>query len=377
MKYLVFTIAFIFSAGNVIANENNIVLVDKQATPETQALFYNLKRIADEDKVLFGHHDALLYGHSWVGEKDRSDVKDITGSHPALLGLDFAELTTNDTEKYKRAKQKLTDAVKATYKRGGVVAFCWHMSNPATGGSFYWEKDPVKVVADILPGGKHHEKYKSYLKTVAQVNNDFRGDNNELIPIIFRPFHEFDGDWFWWGKGHCSREEFISLWRFTVEYLRDTLHVRNFLYAFSPDCRFTTESEFLDYYPGDNYVDILGFDDYWDFRPDGNNDPELAEMKLKIVSDITEKKDKIVALTETGLESVSQTEWFTKVLMPILERVKVSYVMLWRNAHDMAHHFYVPYKGHPAENDFIKFYNNKNILFEDDMEKIDMYSLKN
>lgn len=43
----------------------------------------------------------------------------------------------------------------------------------------------------------------------------------ELIPVIFRPYHEHNGDWFWWGKGVNSEEDYIKLWQFTVEYLRD------------------------------------------------------------------------------------------------------------------------------------------------------------
>ena len=374
MKYsiryiLVFCICFL-----VCSKIFSQVLVDKEATSETKALFLNLKKIQEENKILFGQHDATLYGHSWKGDNDRSDAKDITGSHPALLGLDYMDLTTTDTDRYETAKLQLINAVKSTYKNGGVVTFCWHMSNPANDGSFYWEQNPVNAVSDILPNGTLHEKYKSYLNIAAEVTKEFRGKNGELIPVIFRPFHEFDGDWFWWGKGHCTREEFIDLWKFTVEYMRDSLQIHNFLYAFSPDCKFNTKEEYLDYYPGDEYVDILGFDDYWDFRPDGNNNPALAEQKLKIVSDIALSKGKIAAITETGLEGVTQTDWFTKTLFPILQRNKLAYVMLWRNAHDMPHHHYVPYKGHAAEDDFVKFYKNENIIFENNIP--DMYHFK-
>lgn len=368
MKHFVL-IFFVVSCISEVRAQNN--LIDKDATPLTKSLYRNLKKIQDEGKVLFGHQDAILYGRSWVGDKDRSDVKDVTGSHPAVIGLDFEKVTTSDQQRFEKVRQNLVKAVIDTYGRGGVSTFAWHASNPANDGSFYWEKDPVKVVSDILRGDKLHGKYKTYLKAVADVSSEFKTLDGELIPVIFRPFHEFDGDWFWWGKGHCTKEEFIALWRFTVEYLRDSLHVHNFIYAFSPDCKFFTEDEFQDYYPGDDYVDMVGMDNYWDFRPDGANNPELAEMKLKIVSDIAVQKNKLAAFTETGLEGITQVNWFTQTLLPILKKVNVCYVLVWRNANDMVHHYYVPDKGHAAAEDFKKFCADETILMENDLP--DMY----
>lgn len=350
-----------------LSKAQSFELIDKNASGKTKALFLNLKKIQDEGKVLFGHQEATTYGRTWKGDKDRSDVKDITGSHPAVIGLDFADVTVNNTSQFFKEKDKLVRSVRDTYHRGGISTFAWHQKNPANGGSFYWDENPVKVVSDILPHGKLHETYKFYLKAVADVASSFRDDSGDLIPVIFRPYHEYDGEWFWWGKGHCTREEFIQLWRFTVDYLKDELHVHNFIYAFSPDCRFNTEEEFLDYYPGDKYVDMLGMDDYWDFRPDGANDPLLAEKKLHIIANVAKKKNKLAAFTETGLEGVTQKDWFTSTLLPVLRKVNVCYVLVWRNAHDNPKHHYAPDKGHPAEKDFNKFTQSDIILLEKDL----------
>lgn len=364
---LIYSIFFTYLICLSSAKASDNILVDKQATPKTKALFVNLKKMQTEGKTLFGQQDAILYGRTWVGDEDRSDVKDITGSHPAVIGLDFAGVTKYD----EKSNQKLIKAVQDTYRRGGIVSFSWHMSNPANDGSFYWAQDSIKVIPDILEGGKLHEKYKRYLKAVADVSAQFKTDEGELIPVIFRPYHEFDGEWFWWGKGHCAKDEFVSLWQFTVRYLRDHLGVHNFIYAFSPDCRFKTETDFMDYYPGEDYVDMLGMDNYWDFRPDGANNPKLAEKKLAIVADIAAKRNKLVALTETGLEGVKQVDWFTATLLPILQKVKVCYVLVWRNASDNINHYYAPDKGHPAETDFKKFCNDDNIIMQSDLP--DMY----
>nr|WP_297169035.1 glycosyl hydrolase [uncultured Dysgonomonas sp.] len=367
-KTIAFTFCFLWLS---VAYASDFLLVDPVATAETKALFYNLKKIEQSDRVIFGQQDATLYGRSWVGDSNRSDVKDLCGQHPALIGFDFEAATESDPVKFENIKNRLVKATKEVYRQGGIITFSWHSKNPANDGSFYWEKNPVESVKDILPEGKLHAKYKQYLESIAKVINDCKGDNGELIPIIFRPFHEFDGDWFWWGKGHCSKDEFIALWQFTVTYLRDNMEVHNLLYAFSPDCKFFTEEEFMEYYPGDKYVDIIGMDNYWDFRPDGANDPQLAAQKLKIVSDIATKKNKIAALTETGLEGVSNPLWYTQVLLSVLQSTKVAYVMVWRNASDLPTHYYTPTVGHSAAQDFIRFSEDKNILFQSDLP--DMY----
>jgi len=181
-----------------------------------------------------------------------------------------------------------------------------------------------------------------------------------------------EGGWFWWGRPYRTSNEFKSLWQFSVEYLRDSLQVHNFLYAFSTDCKFATKEQYLIDYPGDNYVDVLGMDDYWDFRPDGANNPHLAGKKIKIVSDLAQEKGKLAAMTETGLESITDSTWFTKKLLPVLryKNAKLAYVMLWRNDNHMVHHFYGPFPGHNSVKDFMKFYNDDYTLFENDLKNI-------
>lgn len=56
------------------------------------------------------------------------------------------------------------------------------------------------MVRHILPGGSYHATFKADLKIIADFAHNAKGDDGELIPIIFRPWHEFDGNWFWWGK---------------------------------------------------------------------------------------------------------------------------------------------------------------------------------
>ncbi len=341
--------------------------IDSKATKRTVALYNNLHNIPQRG-VLFGQQDATSMGHIWSSDDDsRGDLKEICGSHPAVIGADFAGLCSSDPNKVERKKEELVRLIRETYKRGGVMTICWHATNPMNDKSFYWKESQVEAVAEMLPGGEANDKYRAWLKNVAEVMQMVKG-----IPIIFRPLHEFDGDWFWWGANHCSKEDFIALWRYTVEYLRDELKVHNMLYAFSPDCKFNNEEELLDRYPGDDYVDIIAFDEYWDFKPDGGNDPALALKKSRIVSKVAASRGKIAAMSETGLEGVPDTTWYTKTLLPILkdEQVSFAYVMVWRNSNYSSGHHYAPYKGHPAESDFVEFYNDDFTIFEDTIGSI-------
>ncbi|MGB8190602.1 MAG: glycosyl hydrolase, partial [Chitinophagaceae bacterium] len=333
--------------GQLAFSQKLLKLIDANATEETKALHKNLGRLS-EKHILFGHQHATEYGHGWDGDQGRSDVKSVTGSHPAVIGIDFMGLSGRPDSLIEKTKKDLLKNITDTYNRGGLTTVSWHFSNPASGGGFYWNDTISKpTVKYIIPGGTHHEAYKKILGTIAEVAKSAKGKDGKLAPMIFRPYHEFDGDWFWWGRSHCTVDEFKTLWRFTVAYLRDSLQVHNFIYAFSPDNRFSTEEEFLERYPGNEWVDMVGMDNYGDFGRDGKYDLEGGYKKLKIVSDFAIRSGKLAAFTETGLESIAQPDWWTETLLKTLQRsrLKLSYVLVWRNDSRSPTHYYAPYPG--------------------------------
>ncbi|WP_207428753.1 glycoside hydrolase family 26 protein [Pedobacter sp. SYSU D00535] len=363
----------LFTAMLVIAQvkAQSAGLIDGNATPETKALFSNLYHLSKKH-TLFGHQHATEYGHGWMGDWDRSDVKSVVGSHPAVIGVDISGLSGLPEQVIRSNEDKLRKNIVDTYHRGGVTTIAWHFSNPLSGGGFYW-KDSVSVpaVKYLIPGGKEHQKYKQILKGIADWAKTLRASDGTLVPVIFRPFHEFDGDWFWWGKAHCTAEEFKSLWKFTVSYLRDEQQVHNFIYAFSPDSKFTNEQEYLERYPGNEWVDMLGTDNYGDMGRDAYR-LDLAAAKLKIVSKLARRNKKLAAFTETGLESIPNSTWWTDVLLKVMKksRGRIAYVLVWRNDSRSPTHYYAPFPGHPSTADFKKFYNHPYTLFEKDLKDI-------
>ncbi|MET0299104.1 MAG: glycosyl hydrolase [Flavitalea sp.] len=356
---------------SLAAQKNQIKLVDNKATKETVATASTLLKLS-EKHILFGHQHATEYGHGWSGDDNRSDVRSVTGSHPAVIGVDFSGLSGLPDDIVNRNFEALRKNITDTYNRGGITTVAWHFSNPASGGGFYW-KDSVSVPAVklIIPGGSHHGKYKTILAKIAELANACKGKDGKLAPMIFRPFHEFDGDWFWWGRAHCTTEEFTTLWKFTVGFLRDSLQVHNFIYAFSPDNKFDSEEQFLERYPGDEFVDLVGMDNYGDFGRDGKYDLEAGTKKLKIVSDYAKKAKKLAAFTETGLESIPNKTWWTETLLKTLKTkgLQLCYVLVWRNDTKSSTHFYAPFPGHSSVPDFIKYYKDPFTIFENDLKK--------
>ena len=289
-----------------------------------------------------------------------------------MIGIDFSGLSGRPTESIVRTLGSLKKTVLSTFARGGVTTVAWHFSNPASRGGFNW-RDSISApaISMIKPGGSHHQRYKDILDTLALFCSSVTNEAGILAPMIFRPYHEFDGGWFWWGKPHCSREDFIEVWKFTISYLRDSSGVHNLIYAFSPDCKFNTEEDFLERYPGNDWVDMVGMDNYRDFGRDTYN-IEKAIDQLKIVSAVARKNKKLAAFTETGLESIPNPVWWTEVLMKAIRKPKIrlAYVLVWRNDIRSQTHYYAPFPGHSSVPDFIKFYEDPFTLFEKDLKNI-------
>lgn len=362
------------------ANDTIYSLVDTKSTKETIYLYKKLSVLVNKG-ILFGHQDDLAYGVNWKYEEGRSDIKDITGDYPAVYGWDMTGVEKNAANNIDGVPfDKMKQYIKEGYSRGGVITMSWHMDNPLTDKNA-WDVTPKSLVS-VLPGGKNHEKYKDYLDKGAIFLNSLRDESNKLIPVLFRPFHELNGTWFWWCKNNASPEEFKTLWKFTVNYLKEK-GIHNLIYVYNTS-DFNSKEEYLEYYPGPEYVDILSFDKYEYGDPTKNNSfIESCQKQLKILNEIAIEQNKIIAIAETGYEQIPYANWWTNTLLKAMGNYKVSYVLIWRNHgwnKDMnpPHmHYYAPYKGQISEKDFVEFYKNNKILFEKEAAKANLYKKNN
>jgi mannan endo-1,4-beta-mannosidase len=381
MKPVLVCLLIVSFSGCVKDPTSQVRLADADANRETRLFYHNLRNMQGQ-ALLFGHQATLNYGYRWT-EADldpgelRSDVKDVTGSFPSVYGFAVnavADLTWTDEQREAAvAKQLAWD--RGIHERGGVITYEWHMFHPASGKSFY---DTSAVVHRIIPGGDLHHVLKASLDQAADYFNRLAP-----IPVIYRPWHEHNGDWFWWCKGSTSEEDFIALWRFTVDYLKNEKQVHNVIYAYSPDrSRIDIgdfETGYLWGYPGDDYVDLMGLDNYWDLGHPANTatvEQQLSDFRrsLEYTVRLADNRGKIAALTEAGLEAIPHPTWWTDVVLSsILHNEftkRMLYVLVWRNANrerENRDHYYAPYPGQVSADDFVRFRNHPYVRFEDEL----------
>ena len=347
--------------------------VDKKATKETKLLYRNLFDLS-KTGVMFGHQDALAYGLNsdltrWVGGSNKSDIKSLTGEHPGVVGHDLGHLELDKAQNLDEVPfHAMRQSIQAVYAYGGVNTLSWHPNNPLDLSKTTWDKMDF-TIRRILEDKKNLKSYKLTLTKLADFFKSLRGADGELIPVIFRPYHEHTGSWFWWGADHCTPEEYKTFWQMTVKYLVRKRKVHNLLFAYSTDT-FRSEQHYLERSPGEDSIDVLGFDTYHRNAPQSDS-AFIANSKRMVatIKKLGQEKNKLFAITETGLEKVTENDWWTRILYSIIKDTGMSYVLVWRNGRP--DHFYAPFEGQSSSADFKTFFDYPATLFE--KEVINLY----
>lgn len=315
-----------------------------------------LRAAAETGAPLYGHQDDLMYGHNWNATTDadtafeRSDVKSVCGHYPALLGLDLGGIELGSPRNLDGNDFALMrEAAVRHHARGGVVSLSWHLRNPLTGGDA-WDVSSDQVVASILPGGAKHDEFVQWMGRAADWILSLKDADGKQIPVIWRPWHEHSGSWFWWGRKLCTDGQYNALWQMNYDYFVRERGIEGLLWAISPNYMDDNFEQWESRYPGDDYVDVIGLDCY--ASPD--RERYLRQMKAGLASlqRMCQAHGKILAVTETGLESLPDPQWWTGTLAPALQDFPVSYVLTWRNASDRESHFYAPFEGQASASDF-------------------------
>ncbi len=339
-------------------------VADPDATLATRHL---LKRIEEIPRYgyAFGHQDATAYGIGWKndGKLKKSDVSDVTGDYPAVYGFEIGDIELGRSQNLDSVDFALmSELIRQAHRKGGIVTISWHPNNPVTGGTAW---DPTPVVPEILTGGSKHDIYRAWVKEVADFMKALKTSSGKPIPIVFRPFHEMNGSWFWWGNDNCTPEEYQKLWKETYQLLTRTYQVHNLLFCYSPDT-VADEAEYLKFYPGDGYVDMLGIDLYQ--KSTISDYERLLQSNLGMLAAIARSKDKPFAMTEGGWEAIPNATWWTEVLHPQVAESGVSWALFWRNA-NRTHH-YGPYPGHVSAPSFTDYESLDNTMFLKQIKKI-------
>lgn len=258
-------------AGIVSSMAQSGVSARKLATPnpslEAQAVFRFLKDITGE-KILSGQMAV-----PW-GIDELKYIQDVTGKMPAIRGIDLIHEKDNEKE--------IQNAI-AWWKAGGIPTIMWHWGAPSVGEGYENSKVAINTGQCFIKGTPENIAFEKELETKADHLEILK---NNHVPVLWRPFHEFNGDWFWWSKE--GPEMFKKLWIYMFDYFVKERKLDNLIwvlcYADTPD---------INWYPGDEYVDIVGADTYKD-----GTDPKL-KMYEQIV-EITGSPFLPVALHECG-----------------------------------------------------------------------------
>lgn len=361
---------------------------DPDLTPETANLYWNLQKLITRGDVLFGQNEVTLRGaikdssgqpyRAKFGDVFRADIKDVTGAYPAVHGFSIRNDNFDDAV--------MLEHIKFAFQLGAVVTVHWPANNPAAiaaGDKDIGNHNMREAVSRILPGGDLHGDFKATLDKLAGFFKQCRTEDGVSIPIIFRPWHEMNGvgksgkGSHWW---HSSPNNYKKLWKFTVDYLRNQKGLHNLLFAYAPSGRLSeveqldTIEEYLEYYPGSEYVDVMGIDRYFVGKNSGFFD------NINALVGAAAEKGEIAAITEVGYpdgklaeESYKHRRWWEKEMLgPVMSSSrlrKVAYMMTWGNGHE--DYLFVGLKGTPLADDVMAIYRYPGLLFQDNMP--DMY----
>lgn len=401
-------------SGNSQAIAASETLADKNADSSVVRTYAYLKALGSSDSVIFGHeNDTCDKAGAETLNDQYSDTYDVTGDFPGIIGIDALSLTGSEFSGIVRQKygsdttpsgNVAAAAAFTNYNisKGAIIELSAHMpnfANVATQDTTDTEHSYARyvfkgytpnvttgdVMNRILPDGDLNSVYNAYLDMIADYASQVKGT------ILFRPFHENTGSWFWWGAAFCDASTFKSVYRYTVEYLRDVKGVHNIIYVYGPGSEAASESEYGERYPGDAYVDLVGFDMYHS-NPVSVNDTWIDSFKneLNIADSFAKKHGKLVAVTETGIANTTvkgdsqtamlrsenaQKDWYNTVLNAVADS-DASYFMLWANF-GRTNGFYTPYvvsvsgdkvHGHEMMDNFVSYYNDRRSIFASDQK---------
>lgn len=334
----------------------------RKLTKETQIWLQHLYDAARGCKPYYSQFD------QYPARRDstlKSNYVNKTDVNLLVYGLDFYYASgTWFTSEYKnKCRRNLIAIVKEAWRKyKAIPCFSWHLENPYVSSNFnnymgcryrygvngypmehrYVIKEILENKGDSCGWGSYrkHNNLKAYknpsqwfnarCKEVAEIIQDLRDNDGTPIPIIFRLWHECEDNWQWWGNNFVSPKDYIRFFRLTINKIEKYTGTHNILYAYSPDRFWNTEEDFLLRYPGNRYVELIGFDDY----SVGTDHIALQSTikRAKIVSRLAMKHKKVAAIFETAnSKGATSNRFFIDFLQPIIhaDSVNLGLIQLW------------------------------------------------
>jgi mannan endo-1,4-beta-mannosidase len=294
--------------------------VNPQASPEARALLAYLNSISGK-AIITGQHNYPNTGVRWTDM-----AWELTGKYPGLYGQDFG-FAGGDEKDSVLARPEIVEEVKRQYKNGSVIALTWHEVRPLDNEPTTFKGSVQGYLTDsewrelLTPGSMLNKRWCAQVDVVAGYLAQLRDAH---IPVLFRPYHEINGNWFWW-TGRSGKDGSAALYRMIYDRFVNVHHLDNLVWVWNVNAPNLGWPPLAEYYPGADVVDVLSMDIYGEFKQ------EFYESMVKLAG------EKPIALAEVGK-------------LPTLEvldkQPRWSYFMVWSefiqkaNALDLANAVY-------------------------------------
>lgn len=294
---------------NLPSLETQPTLSDSQATEETQTLMNYLTQVYGHN-IISGQQEIYGGGNDGKPDLEFDWIYNLTGKYPAIRGFDFM----NYNPLYGWEDGTTNRVIDWVNTKNGIAAGCWHIHVPKDfdsyelGSSVDWKQCTYKPTETnfntanaVIPGTKEYQYLMLAIDDLAQQLLILQNNN---VPIIFRPFHEAEGNggengegaWFWWGS--AGADVYKQLWNLLYTQLTQTYGLHNIIWNYNSYNYSTSPS----WYPGNDQVDIVGYDKYntvynrHDGLTGGPNEDAITSIFYQLV-DLTGGK-KMVAMAE-------------------------------------------------------------------------------
>ena len=273
------------------------------ATPEARALLRFLYDACGKT-TLSGQHNQLN-----VMSGPSEEVEALTGSYPLVWGGEWGFSDENNDLDNVAYRPRLIEEIRAQHAAGRVVCVTYHQASPTVGepclfmGGVFVSITDEEYESILTDGTPLNRVWAEHVDRLAEA---FKTLQSEGVPLVFRPYHEMNGGWFWWGG---RPERFLRLWAMLYERYTDRHGLRNLLWAWNPDKPHPGIEAYL---PGNDRVDLLGTDIYP--REGKETYPQEWYDRMKALS-----QDKPLALSEFSELPDAET----------LARQPWAYVMSW------------------------------------------------
>lgn len=256
----------LYPAVAVSPSKPKVRPADPQADTSAKKLLSYLDKISGK-KTLSGQH----------GFEEIAHIQKITGKEPAVGGFDLMEYSPSRLEQGADPKQLTEQIIKWAGTRG-IVTLCWHWNAPANlideEGKKWWRgfnTDATTFDLEKALSKPDSPEYQLLLRDLDAIAAELKKFHDAGVPILWRPLHEPQGKWFWWGNS--GTESFVKLWRLMFDRFTKKHKLHNLLWVYSPVGDFSDQA----WYPGDDFVDIIGVDIYTDSPANMNRQWEALQ----------------------------------------------------------------------------------------------------